>query len=132
MRTSRPKVLDILTRSARLRCPDCGRVSIFKAAFRVRHHCPECAALFQREDGFFIGAVMVNAVATECAALVFYFASLQVLGYSEGLIFSIALPVACFFPVILYHHSWSVWLGFDHFIEGLPKFDARGRDAGAG
>ena len=90
------------------------------------------SALFQREDGFFIGAVMVNAVATELAALVFYFASLQALGYSEGLILSIALPVAFFFPVILYHHSWSVWLGLDHTLEGLPKFEARGREPGAG
>jgi len=25
------------------------------------------------------------------------------------------------FPVAFYHHCWSIWLGFDHLIEGLPK-----------
>jgi hypothetical protein len=24
------------------------------------------------------------------------------------------------FPLAFYHHSWSLWLGFDHLIESLP------------
>jgi uncharacterized protein (DUF983 family) len=132
MRKGRPKVLGTLTRSLRLRCPACGRSSIFKAPFRVRHHCPSCSALFQREAGFFVGAIMVNMVVTETAALAFYFAALQMVGFSEGLIFTVALPLAFALPVLFYHHSWSLWLGFDHLVEGLPKDDGRGPAAGRG
>jgi hypothetical protein len=31
------------------------------------------------------------------------------------------LMVAIFFPLIFYHHSWSIWLTFDHLVESLPK-----------
>ena len=27
------------------------------------------------------------------------------------------------FPVLFYHHSWSLWLGFDFIVESLPKYD---------
>ncbi len=128
MRRGRPKIFVTLARAARLRCPVCGQSSVFKSPFRVRHHCSSCAALFQREAGFFVGAIMVNMVVTETAALVFYFAALQTVGFSEGLIFSVALPLAFVLPVLFYHHSWSLWLGFDHLIEGLPQHE--GREAG--
>ncbi len=130
MRKGRPRVLGTLARSLRLRCPVCGQSLIFKAPFRIRHHCPSCAALFQREAGFFVGAVMVNMVVTEGAALAFYLAALQTFGYSEGLILTVALPLAFLLPVLFYHHSWSLWLGFDHVIEGLPRDDGRGPAAG--
>lgn len=125
MQKGRPKVFVTLARAARLRCPACGRSSVFKAPFRIRHHCPDCAALFQREAGFFVGAIMVNMVVTETAALAFYFAALQTVGFSEGLIFTVALPLAFVLPVLFYHHSWSLWLGFDHVVERLPKYDGR-------
>lgn len=125
MRGGRPGVFVTLGRAARLRCPSCGRSSVFRAPFRIRHHCADCAALFQREAGFFVGAIMVNMVVTETAALAFYFAALQTVGFSEGLIFSVALPLAFVLPVLFYHHSWSLWLGFDHVVERLPKYDGR-------
>jgi hypothetical protein len=31
--------------------------------------------------------------------------------------------MALIFPVAFYHHSWSLWLGFDFIVESLPKFD---------
>jgi hypothetical protein len=32
--------------------------------------------------------------------------------------------MALIFPVLVYHHSWSLWLGFDFIVESLPKYDA--------
>ena len=118
-------VFKTLARGARLCCPACGRRSVFRTPFHVRPSCPACGAVFQREAGFFVGAVMVNMVVTETAALAFYFAALQTVGFSEGLIFSVALPLAFVLPVLFYHHSWSLWLGFDHVVERLPKYDGR-------
>jgi uncharacterized protein (DUF983 family) len=53
-----------LLRSAALRCPVCGSASVFQTPFKIRHHCPACRALFQREEGFFVGAIMINVVTT--------------------------------------------------------------------
>jgi hypothetical protein len=31
--------------------------------------------------------------------------------------------MALIFPVAFYHHSWSLWLGFDFIVESLPKYN---------
>jgi hypothetical protein len=33
--------------------------------------------------------------------------------------------MALIFPVAFYHHSWSLWLGFDFIVESLPKYNPR-------
>jgi hypothetical protein len=91
----------------------------------VRHHCPSCEALFEREEGFFVGAIMINVVAAELAGLVFYLLCLLAVGYSDRLIMFTALPLALVFAVGFYHHSWSVWLSLDHLVERLPKYEGK-------
>ena len=115
-------ILATAGRALALRCPACGRSRAFDAPFQVRHHCPACGALFQREPGFFVGAIMVNVVATEFAVLLAYVACLLALGGGGGgLMTGVLFAVGFAFPVAFYHHSWSLWLGADHLIESLPK-----------
>ncbi len=33
--------------------------------------------------------------------------------------------LALLFPPAFYHHSWSLWLGFDYLIESLPKYQGK-------
>ena len=120
MRDADPTIISALSRGLRLRCPVCGGPNIFRSPFKVRHHCPACLALFQREAGFFVGAIMVNVVTTE-AAVMFAF-GLCVLAAGAGeLTLPVLFVVALLFPVLFYHHSWSLWLAGDHFVERLPK-----------
>ena len=114
-------VFDTLARGARLRCPACGERSVFQSPFHVRPFCPACGTIFQREEGFFVGAIMLNVVTTE--AVVMAAAGLYLLlfpGIDEPLL-PILFAVALLFPVAFYHHSWSLWLAGDHLVEGLPK-----------
>src|SRR4051794_11602537 len=62
-------IFGTLARGARLRCPVCGGPTVFQSPFRVRTHCPACGAVFQREEGFFVGAIMLNVVTTEAAVM---------------------------------------------------------------
>ena len=119
------KLTRTLLRCLRLRCPACGASSIFRGPFRVRHHCPACRALFLREEGFFVGALMVNVVAAELAGLAVSFVCLLTIGYSEGLILAAGLPLGLVFALSFYHHSWSVWLCLDYLIESLPQYHGR-------
>ena len=90
-----------------------------------------CAALFEREQGYFVGAISINVVATEFVILAVYLACLWAVGFNEGLIFKILLPVGLLFPVAFYHFSWGAWLALDNFFEPLPKFVRRsGEDGG--
>lgn len=128
MRTQRPRISSLLRRCAILRCPACGLASIFQTPFQVRHHCTSCRALFQREDGFFVGAIMINVVTTEVVGLLFYFACLLLIGYSDRLVLFTFLPLTLSFPVAFYHHSWSMWLSGDYLVEGLPHYPEPNRD----
>lgn len=123
MRSNRPRISSVLSRCAALRCPACGHAAIFDAPFRVRHHCSSCAALFEREEGFFVGAIMINVVTTELVGLAGYFVCLLAIGYSERLILTTVLPLSLIFPAVFYHHSWSLWLSLDYVVEGLPEYD---------
>ena len=73
-----------------------------------------------REEGFFVGAILINVVTTEAVILALYLISL-VIGFNYQIVLTVLFIAAISFPVVFYHHSWSIWLGFDHLIEGLSK-----------
>ena len=41
--------------------------------------------------------------------------------FDEQITLSILFVIGVSFPLVFYHHSWSLWLGMDHLIEGLPR-----------
>jgi hypothetical protein len=105
-----------------LRCPVCGGQSIAQRPFQIRHHCTACGALFKREDGFFVGAIMANVMTTEFLILVVYLISLPLFSFEDQLVIRLLVILAVLFPLAFYHHSWSIWLSFDHLIETLPRY----------
>jgi hypothetical protein len=116
-----------LSRCLRLLCPACGLSSIVERPFQIKHHCPACRALFKREEGFFVGAIVSNVLTTELAVLFTYFVCLPLASTRFDLLLGILFAVAILFPVAFYHHSWSMWLSADYLVESLPKYTERGR-----
>jgi len=78
-------------------------------------------ALFKREDGFFVGAILANVVTTEIVILLVCFFFLLIVGAKYENVLVLLFAMALIFPVAFYHHSWSLWLGFDYIVESLPK-----------
>jgi hypothetical protein len=113
----------VIRRCLRLLCPACGKSRIVAQPFRIRHHCPDCLSLFKREDGFFVGAILANVVTTEFAILLVCFFCLLILGANYDSVLVVLFIMALLFPVAFYHHSWSLWLGFDYIVESLPKYN---------
>ena len=122
MRKNRPAITSLLLRCLMLRCPVCGGESIARRPFQIRHHCTSCGALFKREDGFFVGAIMANVMTTEFLILVVYLISLPLFSFEDKLVIRLLIGLAVLFPLAFYHHSWSLWLSFDHLIETLPQY----------
>jgi uncharacterized protein (DUF983 family) len=110
-----------LWRCLKLLCPACGRESTVERPFNLKHRCTACEVIFKREEGFFVGAIMANVVATEVVILVVYFSCLLFTKFDESVTLTILFIVGLTFPLAFYHHSWSLWLGIDHLIEGLPR-----------
>ena len=122
MKSQRP-ILKVLSRALRLRCPACGQSSLIQRPFHIRHHCPVCHSLFKREEGFFVGAILANVITTEFIILVVCLFSLLVVGASYQKVLIGLFIVAVVFPLLFFHHSWSLWLALDYLIESLPKYD---------
>ncbi|HEX3281893.1 MAG TPA: DUF983 domain-containing protein [Pyrinomonadaceae bacterium] len=122
MKFKRP-ILKVLSRALRLRCPVCGQSSLVERPFHVRHHCPACRSLFKREEGFFVGAILANVITTEFIILVVCLFSLLIVGASYQKVLIGLFLVAVIFPLLFFHHSWSLWLAFDYLVESLPKYD---------
>jgi uncharacterized protein (DUF983 family) len=113
-------IFQTLARCLKLKCPVCGRASIVRRPFNLKHTCESCRAVFKREEGFFVGAIMANVVATEVFILLVYLACLTLANFSDSTILTILFVIAIAFPLAFYHHAWALWLGMDHLIEGLP------------
>jgi len=55
----------VLARALRRRCPACGAGRLFKGWFEMRARCPGCDLRFEREEGYFLGAMALNIVVAE-------------------------------------------------------------------
>lgn len=70
-----------------------------------------------------MGAILANVITTEFVILVVCLFSLLVVGASYPTVLIWLFIVALIFPLLFFHHSWSLWLAFDYLIESLPKYD---------
>ena len=71
-----------------------------------------------------MGAILANVLTTEFVILVVCFVCLILIGWSYESVLAGLILVGLLFPFAFYHHSWSLWLGFDYLLEGLPKYEA--------
>ena len=108
----------------------CGEASIAERPFRIRHHCPACRALFKREEGFFVGAIAINLVATEGFTILLCMVGL--LFFDFRTLFTALFASALVLPVVFYHHAWGAWLGLDHLVESLPRYEGEGGKSESG
>jgi uncharacterized protein (DUF983 family) len=79
MRTrARPSGLVLVLRAAARKCPVCGRGRIFKSYFTMNYACPVCNSVFWKNEGEWIGpmvidyTVAVGGALLSWAALVFF------------------------------------------------------------
>ena len=107
-----------LRRCLKLQCPGCGQSAIFNRPFQVRARCSVCNMNFEREDGYFVGAVIANLLATELFTLTLYLLVLFSLGQMASWMEWTLCVLAVLLPLLFYHHSWSLWLLIDYFLTG--------------
>jgi uncharacterized protein (DUF983 family) len=112
-------------RSIKLQCPVCGQASIVKRPFNLKHRCDSCGVIFKREEGFFVGAIMVNVVATEVIIVAIYLACITLTTINERVMLTTLFVVGITFPLAFYHHAWALWLAVDHLIEGLSRVEGK-------
>ncbi len=105
----------MLGRALRRRCPLCGAGGIFQGWFALRDRCPRCNFSYEREEGYWVGAMIANIAAAEGLFALIFLGGVA-LTYPDvpwtplmiaGFVVMIALPVA-FYPL-----SKTLWLWVD-------------------
>jgi uncharacterized protein (DUF983 family) len=99
----------------RLKCPRCGAGPLYAKPFKMLANCPACGLKFEREQGYFVGAIYINYAATVAIAVPGFFLLDTFAGLTINHQLALWVPFAVIFPLIFFHHSRSLWLVLDHF-----------------
>jgi uncharacterized protein (DUF983 family) len=122
----------MLGHGLRLRCPRCGAGRLYGKPFKMHEHCAHCALKFEREQGYFIGAIYINYAATVVIAVPGFFLLDALTGITIDQQLTLWVPFAVIFPLLFFHHSRSLWLVLDHFFNpekslyGVPPQKSHG------
>ena len=116
----RPPLQQILRRSAHWRCPNCGRGRLFRGVFRMLSRCPECGLSYFPEQGYYVGAMIINYVATTAVVVAIFLLSLlfrdfTTLSTNSKILLWMAFAIT--FSLLLTRHAYSFWLGIDFWIK---------------
>jgi uncharacterized protein (DUF983 family) len=105
----------MLSYGLRLKCPRCGVGALYAQPFKMLANCPDCSLKFEREQGYFVGAIYINYTATVAIAVPGFFLLDTFFGLTINQQLALWVPFAVIFPLIFFHHSRSLWLVLDHF-----------------
>ena len=104
------------------RCPRCGAQTLFRSWLAMHERCASCHWRFEREQGYFLGAMYINYALTVGIVLIGYFTLAWYTSISLGqqLVLWGSVSVLC--PFLLFRRARGVWLSFDYIFN--PADDA--------
>ena len=111
----RPGTLRMSARALLRRCPNCGERHIWTGWFGLVERCPRCGLRFEREEGYWTGAMAIDTIDTEglfgLLLLVVIVASWPHIPIVELLVAALALNLI--FPIVFYPFAKLLWVAFD-------------------
>lgn len=110
-----PSRTRMLWRGLRKKCPRCGAGKLFPGWFRMVPDCPNCHLHFEREPGYWVGAVAINTT-----VIGFLFAIVLVAWSAATIpdipwvtILLVEVPLMAVGPAVLYPFSKTFWVAVD-------------------
>jgi uncharacterized protein (DUF983 family) len=124
----------LLGRALLRRCPRCGGRGLFTRWFTMAERCPRCGMRFEREEGFFLGAYVVNFGVTEGLLLVLLMAYVLVQANDpDGVpvlpVVVAAVAAAVLMPLAFYPLSRTIWVAVELVMRPLEADEAADADA---
>ena len=101
----------------RQRCPQCRRGFVYRRGNQMNNLCPVCGLEFDREEGYYTGAVFFGYVFATPTVLAFFFMVCLIfpdieLGWAAFISIILLVPLV---PLIL-RLSHGIWIGVDRAI----------------
>src|SRR5205085_1257657 len=98
----------------RQRCPRCRRGPMFRGLLTMNDPCPVCGLIFQREEGYFLGAMYVSSAFSMGLMLAAY-ALVAAVVPDAGLGLTALLILLLYLPLVpaVFRYSRVLWVYFD-------------------
>jgi uncharacterized protein (DUF983 family) len=98
----------------RQRCPRCRKGPMFRGPLTMNDPCPNCGLMFQREEGYFLGAMYVSSLLAYALVVPTYFLLAAWLPKLDGitLAFWVCILYLPFWPLV-WRYSRVLWVYFD-------------------
>lgn len=109
-------VVPLVWRAVRLRCPNCGGGGLWRDWFDLRRDRPTCGLHLGRcEQGYIVGAQMINIIAAELLFVAIFVGVLvATLPDSPWTLLQYGSPaLMIIFPILFYPFSKTLFLAFD-------------------
>lgn len=108
-----PRFSTLIRRAGSLHCPECGAPGILKNWLTMRERCPRCAYLFEREDGYFLGAYAINLIVAEFITIGLLVWFLVASDYSWVILELIFIPMAVLLPLAFFPYARTLFMALD-------------------
>lgn len=98
----------------RQRCPRCGEGRVFRGSTSMNSTCPVCGLAFEREPGYFLGALYVSyTIAIVILGLMLWVGCLLLPDWDMGNV--VLLAGVCYLPLVplVFRLSRVIWIHFD-------------------
>jgi uncharacterized protein (DUF983 family) len=120
----RPRLRVVAGRALGLRCPRCGQSPLFTGWFTMRDGCAACGFRYEREPGYFIGAIYLNYAAAVVAGGGTVLLLDWAVGLSLGRQLALAVTLVTLLPLVCFRHARSIWLAIDFLVSRLDAAHA--------
>ena len=122
----------MLRRGFTRRCARCGSGKLFRHWFHMVEDCPRCGLHFEREQGYFAGALAINLILVGGVfALVFItILALTIPDLPIAFTLAVCIPIVAIGPIIAYPFSKTIWDAVDRaFLQQLDVNEVRDEQA---
>ncbi len=101
----------MLGRAIRRRCSRCGCPGIFRTFGELEERCPACGFRFERESGYWVGAMIVNTAVTFALFLATFVGGVVATWPDVAWtpVFIATIVVCGSVPVFFYPRSKTIW-----------------------
>jgi uncharacterized protein (DUF983 family) len=109
------------------RCARCGSGHLFHGYLKMVPDCPRCGLHFEREQGYWAGAMAVNIIVTGGLFTVVFVAMLiaTIPNVPVAPLLAVLVPIVLIVPILYYPFSKTMWVAVDRAF--LQKLDPNER-----
>ena len=97
------------------RCPRCGQRAIFSRWLSMVERCPNCDLKFEREEGYWLGAVALNLGVTEGLFIVLLVVGIVATWPDPPwtLLLIVLVAVNLVTPILFHPYSRTLWIAME-------------------